>query len=141
MAKALGEGQGARYPSAEALASDIRRYLKDEPIAARPPSSWYQLSKFSRRNKVLVGGVVASFVILAGGIIATGLALQRALRAETGLKFQLQETERARNDEADQRRRGRPRRRSEEEEAEAVKQTSIAEANAAEAERCAIGCP
>ncbi len=100
VAKALEKEKTRRYQSAEALASDIRRYLKDEPITARPASTWYQVSKFSRRNKGLVGGVVAAFAVLLIGVIATGASLQRALAAETGLTAQLKETEKARAAEA-----------------------------------------
>lgn len=71
IAKAMAKDKARRYPSAEALASDIRRYLNDEPISAHPPSTWYQLNKFSRRNKAVVGGVAASFLILLGGVVAT----------------------------------------------------------------------
>ncbi len=71
VAKALEKDKARRYQSAEALAGDIRRYLKDEPIAARPASTWYQLAKFSKRNRALVGGVVVSFFILVSGIVGT----------------------------------------------------------------------
>ncbi len=68
-----------RYQTAAELGTDIRRYLRDEPIAARPPSAAYQLRKFARRNKALVGGVCATFVVLALGIVGTSTF---ALRAE-----------------------------------------------------------
>jgi len=71
VAKALAKEKHRRYASAEALASDIRRYLHDEPIAARPPSTWYQLRKFARRNRALVSGVSAAFIVLLAGIGAT----------------------------------------------------------------------
>ncbi|MBX3407587.1 MAG: serine/threonine protein kinase [Phycisphaeraceae bacterium] len=90
--KALEKDKARRYQSAEALGSDIRRYLKDEPIAARPASTWYQAGKFARRNKVLVGGVAATFLVLVAGIIGVSLMLQRALEAEGGLTKQIGET-------------------------------------------------
>ncbi|MCW5777131.1 MAG: tetratricopeptide repeat protein [Phycisphaeraceae bacterium] len=68
-----------RYQTAAELGTDIRRYLRDEPIAARPPSAAYQLRKFARRNKALVGGVCATFVVLVLGIVGTSTF---ALRAE-----------------------------------------------------------
>ncbi len=71
VAKALDKAKARRYQSAESLASDIRRYLRHEPIAARPASTWYQVSKFSRRNRALVGGVAASFVLLVAGLAGT----------------------------------------------------------------------
>jgi eukaryotic-like serine/threonine-protein kinase len=44
-AKALEKNKNRRYASAADLAGNIRRYLKDEPIIARPPSATYQLHK------------------------------------------------------------------------------------------------
>jgi len=59
-----GEGQGPPLPVRRIPRSDIRCYLKDEPIAARPASTWYQVQKFSRRNRGLVVGVAAAFALL-----------------------------------------------------------------------------
>jgi tetratricopeptide (TPR) repeat protein/tRNA A-37 threonylcarbamoyl transferase component Bud32 len=92
VSKALEKDKVRRYQSAEALAVDIRRYLKDEPIAARPASTWYQLAKFSKRNKALVGGVVVSFLILLTGIAGTAwqarVARQRADELQQVSDFQ-----------------------------------------------------
>jgi tetratricopeptide (TPR) repeat protein len=73
VAKALARDKGARYSSAAELAADIRRYLHDEPIAARPPSVLYQLSKFTRRNKGLVASVAAVFLALVLGVVGTAV--------------------------------------------------------------------
>ena len=51
-AKALEKDKGRRYGSAAELAADIRRYLADEPVTARPASATYQLQKFARRHKL-----------------------------------------------------------------------------------------
>jgi serine/threonine protein kinase len=67
LAKALEKEQDRRFQSAAELAADLRRYLADEPILARPPSAAYQLRKFVRRNKALVAGLVAVFITLALG--------------------------------------------------------------------------
>ena len=80
--RALAKEKQHRYASAAELSADIRRFLNDEPIAARPPSTWYQLRKFARRNKALVGGVVLVFLVLTGGIAATARQAVRARRAE-----------------------------------------------------------
>ncbi|MHC4140313.1 MAG: serine/threonine protein kinase [Planctomycetota bacterium] len=78
-AKALEKEKNRRYQSPAELAADIRHYLTDEPIVARPASTFYQLSKFARRNRVLVGGVAAVFVVLAAGaVVATVLAIGQA---------------------------------------------------------------
>ena len=60
VAKALEKDPARRYPSAADLAADLRRWLTQKPILARPPSALYHLRKFARRNKALVGGVVAT---------------------------------------------------------------------------------
>jgi WD40 repeat protein/predicted Ser/Thr protein kinase len=71
VAKALEKDKARRYPDPAALASDIRRYLNHEPILARPPSALYQLRKFARRNKGLVGGVLATGAALVLGLVGT----------------------------------------------------------------------
>ncbi len=80
--KALEKDRERRYRSAEALADDLRHYLRNEPIQARPPSLSYQFSRFARRNRAVVIGIAAFFLVLIGGIVATGFALSRALDAE-----------------------------------------------------------
>ncbi len=77
IAKALEKDRLRRYPSAEALASDIRRFLRDEPITARPASTWYQASKFARRNKGLVAGLAATMAVLVLGLVGTGYGLRQ----------------------------------------------------------------
>lgn len=109
--KALEKDKARRYPTADSFASDIRRYLKHEPIAARPASTWYQFEKFSRRNPGLVAGVGAALVLLVAGVVGTSIALRRALRAETDLTEQLTHTNAAR--------------------AESDRQRTLAESNAA----------
>ena len=82
VAKALEKDKARRYPSAAALAADIRSYLADEPIAARPASTAYQLQKFARRHRALVGGVAAVFVALAAGTVVSTWQALRAREAE-----------------------------------------------------------
>lgn len=72
VSKALSKERERRYASASDLASDIRRCLNDEPIAARPASTLYQLRKFARRNRGLVGGVATALVVLAGASAVSG---------------------------------------------------------------------
>ncbi len=71
VANALAKDPARRYPSAAALAADLRRWLAQEPIHARPPSALYQLRQFARRHKGLVGGVLATVVALALGLVGT----------------------------------------------------------------------
>jgi tetratricopeptide (TPR) repeat protein len=76
--KAMVKEPEGRYASASALAADLRRFLADEPILARPPSTWYHLTKFTKRNRALVSSVAAVFLILTGSLIGVGLALRSA---------------------------------------------------------------
>lgn len=82
--KALTKDRTRRYQSASELASDIFRFLSDEPITARPPSAMYQVRKFAKRHRVIAGGVtVASLGIVAGLAVSV---------------WQLGETRKARDD-------------------------------------------
>ncbi|MFC1573034.1 tetratricopeptide repeat protein [Candidatus Eisenbacteria bacterium] len=78
--KALEKERERRYQSAGELAADIRRNLDRQPIAAHPPTLFYTLSVFARRNRGLVGSLAAVFVVLVLGVV-TSTALY--LRAET----------------------------------------------------------
>jgi len=92
VAKALSKEKEHRYASAAELGADIRRYLQNEPIVARPPSRTYQLRKFAQRNKAIVGGTVALFLVLIVGVLGTGLALVKAHRAERVAVERLEES-------------------------------------------------
>ena len=64
------------------MAADIRHYLADEPIVARPTSTRYQLQKFARRHRTLVGGAAAVFLVLIAGVVASTWLAVKARRAE-----------------------------------------------------------
>jgi len=67
--KTLEKDRERRYPSAAELAEDIRRYLRNEPITARPASGIYHLRKLVSRHKlpsallVVLLGVLLAFTI------------------------------------------------------------------------------
>jgi len=82
VAKALEKEKARRYASAAAFAADIRRYLRHEPISARPASATYQLQKFALRHKTVVVAAATAFVVLLGGIVASTREAIRARRAE-----------------------------------------------------------
>lgn len=67
--KALRKEAAERYPSVEALAEDLRRYLAALPVAARRGARGYRLGKFLRRHRV---GLAATLAILAAA--AAGVA-------------------------------------------------------------------
>jgi non-specific serine/threonine protein kinase/serine/threonine-protein kinase len=61
--KALEKDRTRRYQTANALASDVRRHLNSEPVAAGPPSAVYRAKKFVRRHRFGVA-VAATLVLL-----------------------------------------------------------------------------
>ena len=85
--RALEKDRARRYETASAFAADIERFLRDEPIEARPPSVVYRARKFIRRNAVPVA--IASIVAigLVGSATSLGLLYTReraaSLRATT----------------------------------------------------------
>jgi serine/threonine protein kinase/Flp pilus assembly protein TadD len=71
--KALEKDRNRRYETANGLARDIERYLHDEPVQACPPSAWYKLKKFARRNKAALG--MATLITVALLIAVAVLAV------------------------------------------------------------------
>ena len=78
--KALEKDKSRRYASAAELSADIQRYLNEEPIGARPPSTAYQLRKFARRHRagVAIGGVM--LVALCGAVVSVAWEARIARR-------------------------------------------------------------
>ena len=81
---AMRKDRTRRYRSASELSDDIENYLKGAPLIAGPESTVYQLKKFVRRNRTLVGGVLAVLVVsLIGTVVSITFALGQArARAE-----------------------------------------------------------
>lgn len=90
-ARALDKDRAHRYQSAGDLAADLRRFLADQPVLARPPTTWYLFRKFSRRNKTLVLSCAALAVAVVAGLAVTSSLLAWALRAEHDAGIRLQE--------------------------------------------------
>jgi tetratricopeptide (TPR) repeat protein len=79
--KALEKDRNRRYESASTFAADVQRYLHDEPVQACPPSTWYRLRKFVRRNKSrLAVATCLAGVILVCLLAGTALWYQRYQR-------------------------------------------------------------
>jgi serine/threonine protein kinase len=70
--KALEKDRTRRYASTGDFADDIRAYINDEPVSARPPSTTYKLRKFARRNRgaLATGGAVLSALVLTLAALA-----------------------------------------------------------------------
>jgi WD40 repeat protein/serine/threonine protein kinase len=108
--KAMAKLPGRRYESARELAEDLRRWLKDEPILARPATAWERTVKWTRRQPAAAGLILVSGAALASLAVllavlwfnaeATAKAERDRARKERDLNEQLQanaETERRLN--------------------------------------------
>src|SRR5580658_6037612 len=83
--KALAKEPAERYPSAGALAEDLRRHLEGEPIGALPGRFSYRLRKFVLRNKTTLGfAALAAMAILAS--VGYSLHREQAMRASNSVK-------------------------------------------------------
>jgi serine/threonine protein kinase/tetratricopeptide (TPR) repeat protein len=80
--KCLEKERARRYETANDLALDLQRHLRDEPIVAVPPSGLYHVRKLVRRNKLTFTAlaVVLLGLCLALGISGWSLAKERAAR-------------------------------------------------------------
>jgi len=82
--KALERQRDRRYSSPADLAADLRRYLQDEPITARPPSVAYRLRKFVGRNRLAVTFTAVLLILIVGFAVSMAVERNRARReAET----------------------------------------------------------
>ena len=81
VAKALKKNPAERYSSVTALADDLQRYLRHEPIAARPDTFGYRAAKFVRRNRTAVTLSALAFLTIISGVTGT-LVQARAARRQ-----------------------------------------------------------
>jgi eukaryotic-like serine/threonine-protein kinase len=109
VAKALRKLPAERYAHAQALADDIGRHLRHEPVLARSPTLAYRASKFARRHwvpltaaSVLVvalaagGGELAAAVIAAAVTAGIAATLWQARKAREQARRALAEAAKAR---------------------------------------------
>jgi serine/threonine-protein kinase len=80
--RCLEKDRDRRYGTAHELADDVRRHLRQEPVAARPPSRLYRLQKFVARNRLACASVAAVAAALVLGTVVSVRQAVRATRAE-----------------------------------------------------------
>ena len=81
--RAIEKDRTRRYPTANALAADVERHLRDEPVSAGPPSGAYRARKLYRRHRAAFLAAGAVLLALLAGVVGTTWALARAA-AEAG---------------------------------------------------------
>jgi tetratricopeptide (TPR) repeat protein len=85
----LEKDRERRYAGPAALADDVRRYLRGEPVAAGPVSRWYLFRKFVARNRAAsIAAAIALVAVLAGAGVS-GWQAVRATRAEARAQHEL----------------------------------------------------
>ena len=67
VAKALKRQPAERYGTVELFAQDLRRYLRHEPVSARPDTLAYRATKFIQRHR---GGVAVAAMVVLGFLAA-----------------------------------------------------------------------
>ncbi len=90
--KAMSKEPSQRYASVDALAADIRRFRRYEPVEARRAQRGYAVRMFVRRHRTALATVAAFVLTLAASAISVGVMYVRQAAV-------LQQVERARNDE------------------------------------------
>lgn len=107
--KCIEKEPSRRYATADALAEDIRRFQRNEPISAGPPGAAYRMKKFVRRNR---SGVIAASLAAAALLIATFVSLSYAVGeahhrriAQENEQHAIEQTQRALAAEVDAKRR------------------------------------
>jgi WD40 repeat protein/serine/threonine protein kinase len=101
--KAMAKDLSARYPTAQALADDLRRFLDDKPIRARRASAPEHVWRWCRRNPALAA-LTAALAVLLAGVVAGSLAVSvRLAGAHDEVTAALGKAQLARRAEAEQR--------------------------------------
>jgi serine/threonine-protein kinase len=89
--KCLSKEPQARYPSAAALAEDLRQFRRGEAIMARPPGPAERVARWLRRRRTQAA-VVAVVTLMAAGLIGGGIRLWSEERAvKQGVENDLRE--------------------------------------------------
>lgn len=74
---ALDKDRARRYQTAANFGEDVERYLSNEPIQARPPTTTYRLQKLVRRNfSAVMTGLVFLGLLIASSVISVVMAIK-----------------------------------------------------------------
>jgi WD40 repeat protein/serine/threonine protein kinase len=91
--KCLQKAPGNRYPSAEALAEDLRRYLDGKPIVARPVGPLERVRKWAKRRPAAAALIVLILLVPLVWLPLVTVFWQDAVNAGAAAKTALAEKE------------------------------------------------
>jgi serine/threonine-protein kinase len=80
LGKALKKNPQERYASVGAFADDLRRYLRNDPITARPDTVAYRFWKYVQRHQIGVAVAAGLVLLLAGFSVIQTVQLRRITR-------------------------------------------------------------
>ncbi len=86
--RALKKAPGERYPTMEAFAQDLRRWLDGAPVEARPDRLSYRAGKFARRHRWQIAAGAAVAASLVAGTIVSAWQARQAQRAANEARIQ-----------------------------------------------------
>lgn len=89
---ALKKAPAERYPTVDAMAADIDRWLRGWPVLAQPDSRWYRARKFVTRHRI---GVLVASGVSATVVTAAGVAVSQMFEAREQRDAALQQQQRA----------------------------------------------
>jgi serine/threonine-protein kinase len=92
--KAMAKERDRRYVSAADFGADLRRFLRNEPVEASPPSAAYRMNKFVRRHRLAVSAAALLILALIAGTVGTTAGMVRARRAEASARAEAATAER-----------------------------------------------
>ncbi len=78
--KAVEKDRARRYDTPSELAADIGRYLRHQPVIARPPSLGYRASKYVRRHRLAVALATGFMLLLAAFVVNQWMQIRRITR-------------------------------------------------------------
>src|SRR4029079_12049488 len=85
--QAMKRDPRARYAAVAAFADDLQRYLRGQPVLARPDTLLYRTQKFATRHRAaVIGSFAVAIALIAAVVVSTSqarVAAQQRNRALT----------------------------------------------------------
>lgn len=81
--RSLEKDPDRRYQTVAGLADDLRRFLRNEPVDAGPPTVQYKIAKFYLRNRAaVIGSSVAILALITGAVVSSVFAMKASAALE-----------------------------------------------------------